>query len=163
MLCIFESQHPELISSSIHHPIVSQLACNEIPMRINPGHGTWEEVLSPCRVLALGNIPCEPPDFISLLPGVLDPSTTDKRGVTYWWWKKPQNRWYPCPWITLWMRANQKTHLIRKACIVLFREGKISFYYDENPHNLFFISIAPRLNWKRSLRTEDPGNLSMRK
>ena len=61
------------------------------------------------------------------------------------------------------MRANQKVHLIRKACIVLFREGKISFYDDENPHSLFFISIAPRLNWKRYLRTEDPGNLSMRK
>ena len=161
MLCIFKSQHSELISSSIHHPIVSQLACTEIPMRISPGHGTWEEGLSPCIVLALRSIPCEPPDFIPLLPGVLDPSTTDKLGVTYWRWKKPQNRRYPCPWITLWMRANQKVHLIGKAGIVLFREGKISFYDDENPHSLFFISIAPRLNWKRYWRTEDPGHLSM--
>ena len=44
------------------------------------------------------------------------------------------------------MRANQKVDLIGKAGIVLFREGKISFYDDENPHSLFFISIAPRLN-----------------
>ena len=161
MLCIFKSQHSELISSSIHHPIVSQPACSEIPMRINPGHGTWEEGLSPSIVLALGSIPCEPPDFIPLLPGVLDPSTTDKLGVTYWWWQKPQNRRYPGPWITLWMRANQKVHLIRKACIVLVREGKISFYDYENPHSLFFISIALRLNWKRYWRTEDPGHLSM--
>ena len=161
--CSFESQHPELISSSIRHPIVSQLACSEIPMRINPGHGTREEGLSPCIVLALGSIPCEPPDFMSLLPRVLDPSTTDKLGVTYWWWKKPQNRRYPCPWITLWMRANQKIHLIWKACIVLFREGNIHFYYGENLHSLFFISIAPRLNWERYLRTEDPRNLSMGK
>ena len=132
-------------------------------MRISPGHGTWEEGLSPCIVLALRSIPCEPPDFIPLLPGVLDPSTTDKLGVTYWWWQKPQNRRYPCPWITLWMQANQKSHLIRKACIVLFREGNIHFYYGENLHSLFFISIAPRLNWERYLRTEDPRNLSMGK
>ena len=43
------------------------------------------------------------------------------------------------------------------------QEEKISFYYDENPHSLFFISIAPRINWETSLRTEDPEDLSMRK
>ena len=69
------------------HPIVSQLACNEIPMRVNPGHGMWEEMLLSCIVLALGNIPCEPPDFIPLLLSVVDSSTTDKLGVTCWWWK----------------------------------------------------------------------------
>ena len=26
------------------------------------------------------------------------------------------------------------------------QEEKISFYYEENPHSLFFISIAPRIN-----------------
>ena len=145
------------------HPIVSQLACNEIPMRVNPGHGMWEEMLLSCIVLALGNIPCEPPDFIPLLLSVVDSSTTDKLGVTCWWWKKPQNRMYLCPRISLWMWANQKIHLIQKACIVLFREGKTSLYYDENSHNLFFTSIAPRINWERSLRTEDSENLSMRK
>ena len=88
---------------------------------------------------------------------------TDKLGVTCWWWKKPQNRRYPCPWITHWMRAKQKIHLIQKACIVVFREGKVSFCYDENPHSLFFFTIAPRIKWERSLRTEDPENLSMRK
>ena len=56
MLCIFESQHPELIFSCIPHPIISQLDCSEIHMRINPGHGTWEEVLLPCVVLVFGNI-----------------------------------------------------------------------------------------------------------
>lgn len=43
---------------------------------------------------------------------------------------KSQNRRCPWPWITVWQRANQTSHLIRNACLVLLRKGKMNFYHD---------------------------------
>ena len=93
----FWKSAPWIIFSCIPHPIISQLHCSEIHMRIKPGHGMWEEVLLPCIVLAFGNIPREPPDFIPLLESVVIQVPHSIWSHMSWWWKKPLNKRYLFP------------------------------------------------------------------
>lgn len=119
----FWKSAPWTYLSSVHHAIVSQLAlqCDSHEDKLAMEH---ERKCSPCIVLALGSILCESPGLIPLLPPVLDPSTTDKLVSHIDDGKSHRTEGTHVPELPFECKQNQKIHLIRKACIMLLREGK---------------------------------------